>query len=348
MLPPTTFTIPDFIAVCPFPLRINPHYERVSAESEQWFASYGALASANHQKGYQACKFGLLTAMCCPQVDAKRFRLLCDFLNCLYAFDDITDEGNLRMDGDGTRTAADVIRASLVHPEHFDSDLMVGKVFHDFWTRTIEMDCAPGPRRRFIETTDLYLRAVHEQVIMRTTSVVPDTDNYLILRRDAGAVRMCFALSEFGLQLDLPDEFFEHPLVKTMGDCANDIITLTNDVYSYNLEQAQGETCNFVYITMKEKNLDVQRAIEHTADVVRANIELYLDCKRRMPSWGARVDKEAHKYFEVYEDWTVGALYWSLESERYFGKRVQEVRESLRVELLPCCAGGANTAVKAH
>lgn len=39
---------------------------------------------------------------------------------------------------------------------------------------------------------------------------------------------MCFAMGEFGLNVDIPDEVFECPQIRIMEDCANDVVVLSN------------------------------------------------------------------------------------------------------------------------
>ncbi|KAG8902020.1 hypothetical protein FRB99_004869 [Tulasnella sp. 403] len=334
-MPSSTFVLPDFIAMCPFPLRTNSHYGAVSRASELWLAQHGVHPNEHHQKGFQACNFGLLTAMCYPTADRECFRVLCDFINCLFAFDDITDEGYLRKDGDGTKSAIDIVMDALRHPATYQTEFKVAKVIRDFWVHTLQVGCAPGTQRRFLEYTDLYLKAVHNLVIKRALSIVPDLESYIHLRRDTGALKMCFVMGEFGLGLDIPDEVFEHPLIKTMEDCANDVVVLSNDAYSYNIEQAQGDKCNIISVSMKEKNFDLQTAMDFSGYLVRESITTYLTCKAQLPSWGPYVDKDVRAYLEVLEDWMVGGFYWSLESQRYFGEDVEDVKASLVVKLLP-------------
>lgn len=45
---------------------------------------------------------------------------------------------------------------------------------------------------------------------------------------DALEPQICFVMGEFGLGIDVPDEVFENPLVRTMEDCSNDIVVLSN------------------------------------------------------------------------------------------------------------------------
>lgn len=66
--------LPDFIATCPFPLEVNPHYMPTARVSEDWLESQGVHPNAAHRQGFQKCNFGLLTAMCYPTADQERFR----------------------------------------------------------------------------------------------------------------------------------------------------------------------------------------------------------------------------------------------------------------------------------
>lgn len=99
------YTITDFITYSPYKLRVNPFYQPVAALSEQWLDDHQVHPSARKRAAFEACNFGLLTAMCYPDADYERFRelwltflasivltfsllgVLCDYINCLFAFD---------------------------------------------------------------------------------------------------------------------------------------------------------------------------------------------------------------------------------------------------------------------
>lgn len=55
--------------------------------------------------------------------------VLCDYINCLFAFDDLTDEGGLRKDGNGTKKASDIIMNALSHPFTYETEFRCGQVF---------------------------------------------------------------------------------------------------------------------------------------------------------------------------------------------------------------------------
>ncbi|KAG8926677.1 hypothetical protein FRC03_011428 [Tulasnella sp. 419] len=329
------YNITDFIAHSPYQLHVNPHYQPVAAISEKWLDDHGVHPSPKKRAAFEACNFGLLTAMCYAEAPYERFRVLCDFINCLFAFDDLTDEGGLRKDNKGTRKASDIIMNSLWHPFTYKTEFRCGQVFASFWGRALESGCSEGTHRRFLEASDLYMNAVHEQVICRATARIPTVEEFIKLRRDTGALKMCFAAGEYGAGLDLPDEVFDHPYIKIMENCSNDVVVISNDVYSYNIEQAQGDTFNILEVCMKHENLNLQQAMDFAGQLVNDRVDLYTATKAKLPSWGPEIDAELPKYFQVLEDWMTAGFYWSLESKRYFGDQVDQVRKTLRVDLLP-------------
>ena len=57
---------------------------------------------------------------------------------------------------------------------------------------------------------------------------VPDMDSYVRFRRDASGCKPCFTLIEYANGLDLPDEVFDDPIVCTLQETANDIVSWSN------------------------------------------------------------------------------------------------------------------------
>ena len=124
-----TYQLPDFIATCPYPLTINPHYPQTSVISESWLHAHGIHTNDAHRRAFHDCDFGLLVAYTYPDADETRFRVLCDYFNILFAFDDLADEGGLRVDADGTRRASDIVMAALSSPYTYKTNFKLGRVF---------------------------------------------------------------------------------------------------------------------------------------------------------------------------------------------------------------------------
>jgi len=156
---------------------------------------------------------------------------------------------------------------------------------------------------------------------------------YISMRRDTSAMMMAFVIGEFAMGIELPSGVSDHPLVKTMETCASDLVWLINDVYSWNVEQSEGQTANMVTVLMNRNGMTIQEAVDFVAVEVSQRFKLYLESKSRLPaSWLS--DNHVRAYLTNLEDWVVGYITWSFESPRYFGGGVEEIRKTLTVTVI--------------
>ena len=90
--------------------------------------------------------------------------------------------------------------------------------------RTAGVNCG----RRFLQHCEDYIEAVSREAEYRERDEVLDMERYETLRRENSAVRPCFILSMYALQIDLPDEVFEDPAFNTIYFAACDLICWAN------------------------------------------------------------------------------------------------------------------------
>jgi len=124
-----TFQLPDFIATCSHPFNINSHYPETAVVSDNWLHDHGVHRNEAHRRAFQDCNFGLLVAYSYPNADETRFHITCVYFNILFAFDDLTDEGGLRMDADGTRKASDIVMGAFFSPHTYETTFKLGRLF---------------------------------------------------------------------------------------------------------------------------------------------------------------------------------------------------------------------------
>ena len=75
---------------------------------------------------------------------------------------------------------------------------------------------------------NMFFEAVHQQAVHRATGVVPDLGTYTELRRETSACRPLFDLIEYSLDLELPDVVVQDPVIVTLNDAVNDLISWSN------------------------------------------------------------------------------------------------------------------------
>ncbi|KAG9009826.1 hypothetical protein FRB93_005097 [Tulasnella sp. JGI-2019a] len=373
------FVLPDLIGYCPFTLHVNPHYEAASAESDAWFDSFG-IHRGSRRDEFKIAKFGLLTAMSYAQADHAHLRNCCDFMSWLFAFDDLTDDGGLRENIDGMKKAAKIMMDALRNPKTYKTEFKVGETLRrsvshraalphgplshtvstiSFWERA-SATASEGTQRRFVETCQLYVNAIYQQVVNRRHDQIPTFESFIQLRRDTSAVKLVFSLIEYSLNLTLPDAVFDDPIIKSLEQGANDILTWANvsdmsnaqqshvilmdsrlllkhqDIYSFNVEQSKGDTQNLVVIAMHEFGLNIQQAVDHVGSRIRSRIDQYVMEKRLVPSFGSpQIDAQVVTYIGGMEDSVIGVLHWSFDSKRYFGDEHERIKRDRTVTLLP-------------
>ncbi|KAF5343425.1 hypothetical protein D9758_011853 [Tetrapyrgos nigripes] len=325
---PTKFLFPDLVSHCNFPINHSRHRKQVTVETKRWIIK-GDNLSARKQEKLHGLKAGTLAALCYPDAAYPQLRVCNDFLTYLFHLDDLIDD----MEDRSATAQADVVNNVLYHPNQHPST-RVGKMTKDFWRRMIST-ASPGCQQRFISYFDYYFQSVAEQARDRSEGVIPDLESYIALRRDTSGCKSTFALIEFANNLDIPDEVMEHPSIRSLDEACNDLVTWSNDLFSYNKEQAIGDTHNMIPVIMNEQGCDLQTAVDMVGDLCRGSIDRFIEEWECIPSWGPEIDRQVHIYVQGLADWIVGSLHWSFESERYFGKQGLDVKKNRVVTLLP-------------
>ena len=98
---------------------------------------------------------------------------------------------------------------------------------HSFKSRFVPF-AGPVTHRRFLKHAEGYVNGFIVEAELREKNIVLDAHAYNNLRRENSAVKFCFGLFGYMLNLDLPDEIFEHPVFTRMHLAATDMVTWAN------------------------------------------------------------------------------------------------------------------------
>ncbi|TFK47567.1 terpenoid synthase [Heliocybe sulcata] len=328
----TGFYLPDGLANWPWTRKLNPHYQKVKAESEAWITSFGAF-DEHAQRSFNKCDFSLLACLGYCEADKDHVRTGCDLMNFLFLFDELSDVE----DEKGVRAQADSIMDALRNP-HISrptGESILGEVTRQFWARAVQMMSASS-QKRFISATGTHVEAMVQQAKDRSDGYQDrrSIESYISIRRGTIAAKLAFAVLEW--DMELPESVKKHPLIVNMETCCMDMLILSNDMYSYNIEQAKGDDGhNIVTVVMQEKDTDVQWALHWVRQYYRRITSQFLRDKEMLPSWGNDVDKQIARYVEGLGNWARGHDQWCFETERYFGTGALEIQEERWIEMLP-------------
>ncbi|KAK7962801.1 terpenoid synthase [Apiospora aurea] len=202
-----------------------------------------------------------------------------------------------------------------------------------FWNR-LPRDATPTFKRRFLATWLDYVESVAQQAELRSQSRIVDLAAYFPIRRHTSGAPSTIAMYE--MDLDIPDAVRRHKVIVEMETLAVDLIVIANDVLSYNKEQAAGDDeHNIITIIMQQFGLGVQDAFDYAGELNRRKMKRFYALYRRLPRWMGPVGLDVQKLVDGMAQCVSGVMHWSYESERYFGKRGMDIKESRTLSLLP-------------
>ncbi|KAG1869402.1 terpenoid synthase [Suillus subalutaceus] len=309
--------IPDLLARWPFPRRLNQHYSNFKAFSPK---AQQAFNRCNLGKTWliitllmcSRLSLGLLGCLAYPIASEEHVRSACDYMNLAIVIDeysDVSEEGDVRKQ-------KDVIMDALRHPHkpRPKGEWVGGEIARQFWERIIRDGANSQSQKRFIAIFDEYLEGVVQQAIDRSGHHIRDIQSYF----------------------DLRHEVISHSTIEDVVAVSLDMMTLSNDILSYDLEQARGDDDhNIVKIVMHEFDTDVNGAMLWVADHHTKLEKKYFKAVAAIPKWGEPIDSQVREYCDGLGNWVRAGCDWSFESERYFGTNGMEVQQKKWILPMP-------------
>ncbi|KAM7203255.1 terpenoid synthase [Rhypophila sp. PSN 637] len=298
-----TVKLPNFIRSWPWPRQFNPHYEDVKRAGREWMASFEFFDSKS-QDAFDRCDFA-------------RLRTANDYVLTVYVLDEYSDFEGAEVSGE----LGDLLMDGLKNPDkpRPEGEFLLGEMARQWWALGRQTS-TPMAERHLFETMQLYVDAVVQQSADRNDNRLRSFEDYVQLRRHSSGIYPTFVMCE--LDLDFPEDVYQHPLLERMRDIACDNVLAINDIYSYRVERARGHALhNMVTIVMAEQNLGPQEAINYIDAWNQGLLEEMLRCRKSLPSWGPEIDRQVQRYAEDLCIWIRGHDDWSFEGQRYFGTK---------------------------
>lgn len=327
---PKMIYLPDTMTNWPWPRTINPHFEAVKIEADAWFHSFKAL-DAEILEAFDKCGAAYLVALAHPTLSRENLRVGCEMMDIQLFVDEVTD----RSTAAGANGIVDIVIDALHNPHKIrpEGEHIIGEMMRQCSARAIQtmsMTC----QRRFIDVFTTYLRSVAVEAIDREQKHCRSIDENFKHRRETSGVLVWFVLC--GMEMDLPDEVFYHPAIVDMVECAADLVTVENDMLSWNREQASGNDHNsLITVVMLELGLEIGSAMGWAAAYHTKLKKRFIDGLAKIPSWGPSTDILVKEYLDGLGNWVRASNVWSFDIQRYFGTMSAEIQQTRLVPLLP-------------
>ncbi|PIL24732.1 terpene synthase [Ganoderma sinense ZZ0214-1] len=249
--------------------------------------------------------------MAFPDADVSHLETCITFFLWAFSFDDLSDEGTFQSNPQAHQAAVDISMKVLRNPAAPPPDFPFAAMLHEFF-RAVEG----------------WMRSQVEQIRNRAIDEIPSVNDFIILRRQTIGGPIVESMIEYSLDLRIPEDVWDHPILQDMSNALIDLMTWPNDLCSFNKEQADGDFQNLVFCIMIEQDCPLQTAVDILTDMLSQRLVDYEELKAQLPSFGPEVDAELTRYIKAIEHYTQGTVVWYYSSPRYFrGQAVSGIPE---------------------
>ncbi|KAG6328755.1 hypothetical protein ID866_10334, partial [Astraeus odoratus] len=223
---PSQFCLPDLCAItgriCE--LRVNPFQAEADREARACIGLYDDRKKSNF---LNYGKFDLFAALSFPDADLKHLTTCLIFFFWAFSTDDLSDEGDLQSKPDAVQAGHDISVRVVNHPNCPRPQYSYAAMFYDLLARIRETS-TPGAHKRFIRAWEDWSSSQVTQSRNRSQDRIPPVDEFIKMRRATIGGALVEAMVEYALDLDLPDDVFENPVIRAMSDATTDLMTWPN------------------------------------------------------------------------------------------------------------------------
>lgn len=110
-------------------------------------------------------------------------------------------------------------------------------------------------------------------------------------------------------------------------------VRCVQDIVSYNVQQARGDSDNLIAVLTSQKQIPLQTAVGQATEILRVQLQSFVSAANSSTKQTASQDEK--RYIQGLRDCVAGWAHWVYETERYFQKNVEDVKEFGWVFLLP-------------
>lgn len=85
----------------------------------------------------------------------------------------------------------------------------------------------------------------------------------------------------------------------------------------------QGNTYNIIAVVMQEKHLTMEDALDFAMELSLERMDLFYDCRAKLPSYGPEFDQQIRNYIGLLDDWARGETEcFNVESQQSRGGQI--------------------------
>ncbi|MFE8978716.1 hypothetical protein ACFYM7_35640 [Streptomyces cyaneofuscatus] len=308
---------------CPFPISVHPDVEGLNDDLVAWARNFSLIRSPKHEQQVRHADFGAFAARVHP--DAQDLRLLAQWYLSAWLLDDLLDEEDIATSKEATNLIAAELRDQFcVDLEPPSSSILpnpLASAYSDLWRRTAPTMSREWHGRFLSHHRDYIAATVRDAQNYRGRPF--DLGNYIHRRRINSWGQSALDLIEVAGREEVHSDVTNSDLYRSLRTAAVDVMSWTNDIFSYRREDAHGNRDNLVAALKSSQSLTwpeaVQTAIAMTETETKNFIRACEDLQETRPFYTVPPQKwrTVTQNLNAIGRWLAGSLDWHRSSGRY-------------------------------
>jgi 5-epi-alpha-selinene synthase len=303
----------------PFLSAINQHCDSAYQRTLNWVHSFNFVTDKSAYQVLLAGKFNVLIARAYPYASLEDIELFTNLVFWNFFVDDQFEKIGITKQLE----ILEPLQARLVEimnkeAELTDIDTPTIRAWKDIIQKLHHHPYATSEwMLRFTKTMKDYLQGICWEALNNSQKITPDLATFMKIRTFTSAVYLYMDLILIADQITLPPEVVKHPIVKRLELATNNMVSWTNEIFSFEKETRAGSNFNLITVLRQEYQISLQEAFNRAAELHNAEVRLFIDLSAQLPSFGTETDANLERYLLGLRSLIRGILDWSVEPGRY-------------------------------
>ncbi|MBV1850110.1 terpene synthase family protein [Catellatospora tritici] len=306
----------------PVPLRLHPAADQADRAARDFLYRHAIVDPELGDDYLAETDFGAMVGCMYPDARPEMLPLLAQWMALWSVADDQLEALAPQL----STPELDALCArltGLLTPPGTTEDSVLGTAVGHAW-QALAARTSPEWQARFRRAWHEYVDGCRWEAVQARAGRTPTVAEYLDQRPRYLGAHIAIVLTEAALDIELPEPVVDDPLLRSALDSGIELIAISNDLLSAEVELGQGSTLNLVPILAAQESCSLGEATELLVARYRRRLADYRDAVsaveaavRVFPVWDAAVRAVA----AAPGVWTSGQLAWSAGNARYSERR---------------------------
>jgi hypothetical protein len=301
----------------------HPQAEALRVYGRMWIQRVGLVKTPAELERFDAALYWQLIAEAYPEAPWEILSLAHDWSCWGFYLDDFDDSSEASSQPGALRVFFEGIQAVLRSAPISAGAPLLLQVVDNIWQRMYFYSSSEW-RSRFATTLGESLAAYQWEAQNRLTQHIPGVAEYMDYRRKTGGWRTLVLLVDLAIGHTLPEQYYCNPALQRLLDTANNIICWSNDLFSFEKEQAVGEIHNLIPVVQAANQCSVGEAMQTIVGWHNQEVQRWKVLVQQMPHWSLSPREAYHvqRYIQFCEHYMYANHVWSQTSGRYHRRAV--------------------------